>query len=148
MTHPEEMEWGQEDAGNIQCHIAVTHNQRRLAAQVGLQLWGEKDPGANPPRLHGVHTLGPTPTTQIPFHPSFPPKEVVEKGKLHTTYNNSRPGHPSLSLSPTSCNGISRRRSSFGQKKTCQARAKHWFPSGLAKMCCQATESANPLSLM
>lgn len=43
VTHPEEMQRGQEDPGNIQRHIAVTQNQRRLAAQVGLQLQGEKD---------------------------------------------------------------------------------------------------------
>lgn len=44
MTYPEEIQGGQEDPGNIQCHIAMTQNQRRLTAQVGLQLWGKKDP--------------------------------------------------------------------------------------------------------
>lgn len=43
MTHPKETQWGQEDPGDIQCHIAMTQNQRCLAAQVRLQLQGKKD---------------------------------------------------------------------------------------------------------
>lgn len=44
MTYPEEIQWGQEDPGNIQRHVAMTQNQRCLTAQVGLQLRGKTDP--------------------------------------------------------------------------------------------------------
>lgn len=36
ITHPEELQWGQQDPGNVQCHVAMTQNQCCLTAQVRL----------------------------------------------------------------------------------------------------------------